>query len=432
MWLMHLSLLGGWLPAVVAALAWSALVFGVAWWRRPAWQWIVVSAGALLTTLVLEGFVDPRASVGTYPRSFVVWVALPVFAAGAAAWQWPRVRWWRRAVALAAVPTLAAFAGLQINAHYAYLPTLGDLLGAPLAGQVDARQIVGPSTPARQRPQWATSISRKLVSGGIVTQLDIPAPVSHFRHRPGWVWLPPEYFSEPRSQLPVLMLMSGAPGLTDDWLRGGGALNVANAWAVSHKGDAPIMVFPDGNGSVTGDTECVDGPRGNAETYLTVDVPAFMHARFGASTDRRRWAIAGLSEGGTCALELASRHPDRFATFGDFSGDIAPTLWHDTVRNLYGSSWAEVRPHDPATWFAIDAAAGVEGFVAVGTRDYGYVPREQRIVEEARRDGMHMVLDLIPGGGHQFGIFRRALRDAFPWIVARVETEHTFTVATAP
>jgi S-formylglutathione hydrolase FrmB len=150
-----------------------------------------------------------------------------------------------------------------------------------------------------------------------------------------------------------------------------------------------------------------------------------MHARFGASTDGRRWAIAGLSEGGTCALELASRHPERFATFGDFSGDSAPTLWHDTVRNLYGGSWAEVRPHDPATWFAADAAAGVEGYVAVGTRDYGYVPREQRIVEEARRAGMHMVLDLIPGGGHQFGIFKRALRDAYPWIVARLESPAT-------
>src|SRR3954469_13377515 len=83
--------------------------------------------------------------------------------------------------------------------------------------------------------------------------------------------------------LPVLMLISGTPGVPFDWLRGGGALALANAWAISHGGDAPIMVLPDANGSSWGDTECVDGPRGRAETYLTVDVPAFLRARFDAA-----------------------------------------------------------------------------------------------------------------------------------------------------
>ena len=56
------------------------------------------------------------------------------------------------------------------------------------------------------------------------------------------------------------------------------------------------------HGSFLSDTECVDGPRGNAETYLTVDVPRFAAARLGAERRPATWGIAGFSEGGTCAV----------------------------------------------------------------------------------------------------------------------------------
>lgn len=427
-WLMDLSLLGGWLPAVVVVVACGALLFGVAWSRRALWHWIVVAAGALVAALIVVWGLDVPSRFGsTFPRSFVVWGALPLFALGAAVWQWRQVAWWRRAVALVAMPALASFGLLQINAHYRYLPTVGDLLGTPMPGQVDARQIDGPSSQRAKSARWvATTAARR---GGVVTEIDIPAPVSHFHHRAAYVWLPQAYFSSPRPHLPVLMLISGTPGTPGDWLRAGGALNVANRSAVAHHGDAPMMVLPDANGSALGDSECVDGPRGRAETYLTVDVPAFVHAHFGASTDPHQWAIAGLSEGGTCALELAARHPDRFATFADFSGDAAPTLGSQgvTERSLYGGSWRERIAHDPTTWFAIDAAADVEGFVAVGSNDHGYVATELRLVDLAQRDHLRVRLDVIAGGGHNFRTWAHALRDAYPWIVERLQTPPTST-----
>src|SRR5262249_28654924 len=151
-----------------------------------------------------------------------------------------------------------AFGALQINDHYAYLPTLGDLLGAPLPGQVNASQLT----------RMPTDQSLRI---GRIANIDIPSPVSQFVHRRGFVWLPPSYFAGSRSTLSVLMLLAGTPGSPSDWLRGGRAFVVANRWAANHHGDAPIMVFPDANGHPTGDTECVDSPRGAAETYLTVD-----------------------------------------------------------------------------------------------------------------------------------------------------------------
>jgi S-formylglutathione hydrolase FrmB len=422
MWFVHGSLLQGWLPATVAVAAWGALVFGVAWWRRAIWHWLVVAAAAGAVAVFVSWALDVRARVNsTYPPSFVIFPAVCLFALGAAIWQWQRVGWWRRAVALIAAPLLAAFGGLQINAHYGYLPTVGDLLGAPLPGQVNARQLENRAiaTPVASHARAKQAV----VSVGSVALFDIPAPVSHFHHRAAYVWVPPVYFSTPQPHLPVLMLISGTPGSTGDWLRGGGALAVANTWAAAHGGYAPMMVLPDANGSGMGDTECVDGPRGQAETYLTVDVPAFMHQAFSAATDRQQWAIAGLSEGGTCALDLAARHPDRFATFADFSGDPAPTIGSSqhTLRALYGGSWSAMRAHDPTVWFASDTTAGVEGFFAVGSTDHGYLRAEERVAQVASRDGMRIQRDVISGGGHDFRTWAHALRDAYPWIVARLD-----------
>jgi S-formylglutathione hydrolase FrmB len=419
---MHVSLLRGWVPYVVDAVAFTTFVGGVAWWRRPPWHWVAIAGGAGVGALVLAHLIDAPTRFGnTYPRSFLVWGALPLFAVGAAAWQWPTVGWARRCVALVAIPALAIFAALQINRHYGHVPTVGDLLHAPLPGQVSPTRLLIPS--GSREPPGAGDTSRP--SRGLVTHVDIPAPESRFAHRRGWVWVPPAYFSVPHPRLPVLMLVEGTPGSPDDWLRAGGALTIANQWAAAHNGVAPVMVLPDNNGSGTGDTECVDGPRGQAETYLTVDVPRFMIEHFGVAAPARQWAVAGLSEGGTCALMLVARHPDRFSTFADFAGDAAPKLGNveRTIRSLYNGSTAEWRAHDPVSWFEKDASAGVEGFFAVGSHDSGDIESVTSLAASARAAHLKTVVEVIPGGGHNWYTWKRALRDAFPWLVARLGEE---------
>ena len=76
-------------------------------------------------------------------------------------------------------------------------------------------------------------------------------------------------------------------------------------FAEAHGGQAPIVVMPDENGTYRGDTECVDGPQGNAQTYLSEDVRNYVISTFGASPNPQHWAVVGLSEGGTCATLLA-------------------------------------------------------------------------------------------------------------------------------
>ncbi len=84
---------------------------------------------------------------------------------------------------------------------------------------------------------------------------------------------------------------------------------------------------------------------------------------------------------------------------------------------MFGVAWWR-RP------FRTDAAARVAGFIAVGTGDKGYLAPEYRVATAARDDGMPVILDVIPGGGHNFRTWARALREAFPWIVGRTERLH--------
>ncbi|MFT3854077.1 MAG: alpha/beta hydrolase-fold protein [Ilumatobacteraceae bacterium] len=148
------------------------------------------------------------------------------------------------------------------------------------------------------------------------------------------------YGYEPtRPQLPVVVTVAGVPGQPVNMIQAAGATSVADQYAAAHGGHAPILVFADPYGSFTGGTECVDGPLGNAETYLTVDVPHFAERQFAAASDAASWGIVGYSAGGTCAMEMALGHPDVYGTFVDNGARRAgaersssPRPWLETAR----------------------------------------------------------------------------------------------------
>ena len=178
-------------------------------------------------------------------------------------------------------------------------------------------------------------------------QFTIPATISHFHARTAEIYLPPAYFDVPRPRLPVIELLHGTPGSPADWTRGAAADVTADAYAAQHGGVAPILVMPDVNGGWRADSECVDGKRGNAQTYLTVDVRDAVIARFHTRSDARGWAIAGLSEGGYCALQIGLRHPDLYQTIGDFSGEEGPSTPGGLQRLFAGSAAVGRDPGGP-------------------------------------------------------------------------------------
>ena len=216
-------------------------------------------------------------------------------------------------------------------------------------------------------------------------------------------------------------MVGGTPGGPGDWPRAGFAAQTADAYAAQHGGLAPILAFVDGNGGPFADPECVDGPAGHAETYLAGDVPRYLADSLHLPEDPRRWAIAGFSEGGTCAFEMAVRHPDVYGAFLDIAGDWAPNQGSeaDTLKNIYGGDRAAMAAHDPANLLTANRFRNLRGWLAVGTSDHQHVAVADRLAAAAHPAGIAVTRTRLSGGhnwqlaGTVFRMLRQGQRVVF-------------------
>ncbi len=359
---------------------------------------------------------------GWWPVGTVLLV-LAVLAAGAAVGAVTRALP-RALLGLVSAVAVLASAGVGVNAHFAYYRTLGEALGAPPPGA---------GTLERARARVDAREGR-----GTVVPLTIPGTTSGFAARQAQVYLPPAWSAPGQAPLPVVVLLHGSPGAPTDWVEGGQAQATADAWAAAHGGVAPVLVMPDINGSLTADTECVDSPLGRVETYLTVDVPAAVRADLGTLPPGPAWAVAGLSEGGSCALMLALRHPDLFGTFGDFGGLAGPRVGEtnadttDTVAQLFGGSPQEFAAHEPADLLRTGRFPRTGGWFQVGALDAEPLAAAQQLAPLAAAAGVATCLVVVPGAGHTFDVWSAALRQSLPWLAQRLGLVPASPAATAP
>src|SRR6185312_3361760 len=93
---------------------------------------------------------------------------------------------------------------------------------------------------------------------------------------------------------------------------------------LSAEDDARVVVFVDSTGKFNNDTECVNGPRGNAADHFTGDVVPYIISEFGVSPDPAHWGITGWSAGGACSVLLTVKYPQLFSAFVDIDGQKGP------------------------------------------------------------------------------------------------------------
>lgn len=412
------SLISGWFPPVVVVSALVALVWAVrdrwpGWWKR-------VGLSAVVTTVVVgvaaAYITATHALEFSWPPSFYLWIGLALFTAGLAVLGWRHAPGRRRVRFGIATALTWAMALTLINSHYGYYPSAVSLAGETALHHASEADLARLSAGGD-----AMGVGAGPLRFGRTVSVEIPATTSHFRHRRSLVYLPPAWFTLPHPQLPVIVLLAGTPGLTSDWTRAAFADRTADHFAAAHGGRAPILVLADHNGSDLGDSECVDGPRGAAESYLTVDVPRFVAERFHTARGGAHWAVAGLSEGGTCAVTLSLRHPDVFGTFGDFSGDLAPNMGGPgrTARLLYGGDLSQIAQHDPLQLLASRPAPAVAGWFEVGQEDH----RPRRCTERLARAAVAAGLDVqlvVRHGHHSFPFWGASFRHSLPWLAQHV------------
>lgn len=388
----------------------GALLLGVAaGLRRPgrARRLAALAGGAAAIDLATITIVRRGFRITDHlPPSFWVWAAAVGGALALAVV--PRATGRRVGAAVLAPLVLASGAFLQVNAHYSYFPSVAALAGRGSVPAVDQRVLAQLSPRAGPPPS-------RMPATGVLVPLDVPATVSQLTHRPGEVWLPPAWFGPDRARLPVVVMLGGTPGSPVAWDRAGLAARTAATYAEQHGGVAPVLIFTDQNGSASRDTECVDGPVGRADTFLAVDVPAFARDQLGLSPNPRRWAVVGFSEGGTCAIVVALRHPDVYGSFVDLAGDASPNLGSPSQTRdvLFGGDANAAKAYDPTRLLRQRAYGETTGWFSAGAADR----RAQRIMAtlapEAAAAGVRCRA-FVGVGGHDWTFARRSFADVFP------------------
>lgn len=427
------SLLGGPLPRLLLwsgclALAGLLALRGRRWWTRRVPLGVgsgLLAAAAFKTVfdVLWRPFPDPL------PGKALVWTGLAVAAFALAGLRTRPAR--RRYRIVAVVPYAAAalvlVTGLaQVNQHFRAYPTVRSALQLPFPEEVDPSRLTTPAARVVSAPPGGVLADvwqrpADLPAGGAVAEMAVPGPVSGFEARDAWVYVPPAYLTETRAQLPVLVLLAGQPGSPRDWLDGGQLIHTVDAYAAAHDGLAPVVVVADPLGRALGQTLCVDSDRGRAFTYLTVDLPAWIHSTLQVDPDPAHWSIGGLSFGGTCSLQLAVNAPDVYPTFLDLAGQHAPAAGsRELTLDFFGGDEAAFRRVNPLDVLAAGSAPvdRIAGVVVAGREDDRYRPDAQRVhraLVEASVDAEYVELP----GGHTFQVWTEGLRSALPFLSAR-------------
>ncbi|WP_194891270.1 alpha/beta hydrolase [Catenulispora pinisilvae] len=415
---MNISLLGGWLPWTLRVLTLVLLAAAVGL-RNRRWYVTVLpillatgAAVALIAVFLVRRYVDAGDPL---PTSLWFWLGCVPIAIGAGITGWQQGRWWRRAAAPLALLLALLTAGDALNMGLGYYPTVADMYG----------ELTNQNLPAQVTLKQLRSIHGDTKTGRIVA-VNIPAVPSGFEHRTEYVYLPPAWFrSTHRPKLPVVEMVAGAYEVPDNWIRSGNAVKTADAFAATHHGYAPILVFVDATSGFSTDTECVNGSAGNAGDHLTKDIPRYIEHTFGSYTDAKHWGVAGWSMGGTCAVTLAVTHPEIFGHFVDMAGDQGPNLGDKatTIAKLYHGNTAAWAANDPMTVLAHHGPYphNTTGYFAVGNQETAHEAQAKQLSAAAKKDGIGTRVVVSPGK-HSWTFAVAAFAQSLPWLAWQVGT----------
>ena len=133
---------------------------------------------------------------------------------------------------------------------------------------------------------------------------------------------------------------------------------------------------------------------------MAVDVPAWIKAHLDADTNPAHWAVGGFSYGGTCALQMATRHPELFHSFMAISPEREPALTVHrsvTVERAFHGDTAAFDAQLPLTLVAKNKYPQIPRLVCRGSADAAYSANVKNLLPLPEAAGMTHCRRLVPG-----------------------------------
>jgi enterochelin esterase-like enzyme len=230
---------------------------------------------------------------------------------------------------LAFIPAMA-FGVATVNKYYDYYETWGSAMSDLTAKGVPADTVVaGDSTDGTG---FSALVGHHIDTGlatryGLTMRLTVHGTVSNLT-RSVYVFLPPQYFEAGYYQkyhFPVIELLHGFPGEPQDWITVLGVNTMLDSLVTAREAKPAVLVMPDANGVRGMSLQCLNQAGGpQDDTFLSRDLPGYLAARLRVQQPGTGWGIAGYSEGGFCAANLALQHGRVYSFAGVLSGYFKP------------------------------------------------------------------------------------------------------------
>ncbi|MBM6699073.1 hypothetical protein H7U32_01760 [Bifidobacterium pullorum subsp. saeculare] len=185
-----------------------------------------------------------------------------------------------------------------------------------------------------------------------------------------------------------------------------------DAYAARHRGLAPVVISPDQLGDATHNTLCADTPvYGNAETYLTRDVPDWIRKALPVDDGAAHWAVAGFSQGGTCSVQLGVRHPDLFGHMMPFASELKPTEGSEAtmIRRFFHGDRTAYEAQMPLLAMKTRGHSDQTLMLSSGSLDTSSMDAMLRLGRGARAIGMRVSMIEVPGRAHDWHAVHTAM-----------------------
>jgi enterochelin esterase-like enzyme len=333
------------------------------------------------------------------------------------------------AASLAFVPAML-FGVAAVNKYYDYYQTWGSV-----AADLSAQGINSvPQIPASASGQQLAKILGKVTGGkaaareGETVRLTVTGHYSRLT-RTVLVYLPPQYFQPgyARRRFPAIELITGFPGQPQDWIN---VVGITQTYlTLLHDGvvKPAVLVMPNANGGPRVSLQCLNVRQGPQDaTFMGVDLPNAMSHALRVVPSGRAWGIAGYSEGGYCAANLALLYPDRYGYSGVLSGYFVP------LTDQFGTPLRKVNPFGrderargrntpldrlralplsvqiPLFWLGAGSANREDVHAALAF---------QQVVVTRQPD---VTLDMEPGGTHDMATWRALVPPMLEWMTPRL------------